>query len=97
MPCPPGFIPVAKVDHATGVCAGRVVATRVNPPCSFSRARLGSWFASSSRVTMTVSSPSKPMTITFLMAPSSSWNHRRLAELPALPSAWFAVGSQPRT
>ena len=32
MPCPPGFVPVAKVDHATGVCAGVVVATRENAP-----------------------------------------------------------------
>ena len=48
MPCPPGFVPVANVDHATGVWAGRVVATRANPPWSLSRARLGSWPASSS-------------------------------------------------
>ena len=43
MPCPPGLVPVANVDQATGVWAGRVVATRANPPCSLSRARLGSW------------------------------------------------------
>ena len=32
MPWPPGLVPVAKVDHATGVCAGVVVATRENAP-----------------------------------------------------------------
>ena len=42
MPCPPGFVPVAKVDHATGVSAGEVVATRANPPCARSRRRFGS-------------------------------------------------------
>ena len=34
MPCPPGFVPVAKVDQATGVWAGQVVATREKPPCA---------------------------------------------------------------
>ena len=32
MPWPPGFVPVANVDQATGVWAGRVVATRRKPP-----------------------------------------------------------------
>ena len=41
MPCPPGLVPVANVDQATGVWAGRVVPTRVKPPRSASRARLG--------------------------------------------------------
>ena len=28
MPWPPGFIPVMKVDQATGLCGGMVVASR---------------------------------------------------------------------
>src|SRR5262249_12884969 len=71
MPWPPGLTPVANVDQATGVCAGRVVATREYPPCSLSRARLGSWPASSSRETIVGLRPSRQMTMTFLMAPST--------------------------
>jgi hypothetical protein len=41
MPCPPGFTPVAKVDHATGVWAGVVVPRREYPPCA--RRRASSW------------------------------------------------------
>src|SRR5437867_3237189 len=32
MPWRPGLAPVAKVDHATGVCAGVVVRSRAYPP-----------------------------------------------------------------
>jgi hypothetical protein len=42
MPCPPGFVPVANVDQATGVWAGLVVATREKPPWPLNLARLGS-------------------------------------------------------
>ena len=76
MPWPPGLVPVANVDQATGVWAGRVVATRRIPPCSFSRARFGSWPASSSRETISGLSPSRPMTMTFLMAPSTGRDPR---------------------
>jgi hypothetical protein len=90
MPCPPGFVPVANVDHATGVCAGRVVATRANPPCSRSRARWGSWSCSSNRETMPGSRPSRPMTMTFLMIATF------LLSLLTMGSAALAVRSKTR-
>ena len=68
MPCPPGFVPVAKVDHATGVCAGVVVATRENAPSARSRWRFGSSPAASIVWTIVGSSPSSPITITFFKA-----------------------------
>src|SRR6516162_2210608 len=71
MPWPPGLVPVANVDQATGVWAGRVVATREYPPCSLSRARFGSSPASSSREAISGLRPSRPTTMTFLMAPST--------------------------
>ena len=67
----PGWSPSRSVDQATGVWAGRVVATRANPPRSLSRARLGNWPVSSSPETMPGSSPSRPRTMTFLMMPTS--------------------------
>src|SRR5687768_15322481 len=65
IPCPPGFVPVAKVDYATGVCAGKVVATREYPPDARRRARFGSSPAASMGSTIFGSSPSRPMTMTF--------------------------------
>src|SRR5262245_11422167 len=66
MPWPPGLVPVAKVDQATGVWAGCVVATRAKPPRSRSRARLGSPPAANRRSTADGSSPSSPTVTTFL-------------------------------
>jgi hypothetical protein len=57
-PCPPGFIPVAKVDHATGVWAGYVVSHRAYPPAARRRARLGSSPDAIIGSTMLGSSPS---------------------------------------
>ena len=70
MPWPPGFIPVANVDQATGVWAGEVVATRASPPGETSFARFGSSPAASIASTMLGSSPSRPITITrFVIVP----------------------------
>ena len=65
IPCPPGLVPVANVDHATGVCAGYVVRTREYPPSSRRRARFGSSPRSSIGSTIFGSRPSSPITITF--------------------------------
>ena len=63
MPWPPGFVPVANVDHATGVCAGVVVANRAEPPDARRRARCGNSPALSISSTMVGSNPSSPRTI----------------------------------
>ena len=41
MPCPPGSSPVMKVDQATGLCGGMVVASDEKPPLAARRARPG--------------------------------------------------------
>src|SRR4051812_46570197 len=64
MPWPPGFTPVAKVDQATGVCAGVVVAISLKPPRAVKRARFGSSPRASRRRTIFGSRPSRPSAIT---------------------------------
>ena len=41
MPWPPGSSPVMKVDHATGLCGGIVVASGANVPVEARRANAG--------------------------------------------------------
>jgi hypothetical protein len=64
------LVPVAKVDQATGVWAGQVVAIRERPPLDASRAKFGNSPAASRASTIEGSSPSSPMTMTFLMVGS---------------------------
>jgi hypothetical protein len=55
-----------KLDHATGLSAGMVVASCLNEPISANRLKLGARPASMSFFTMNGSRPSRPSTITFL-------------------------------
>src|SRR5688572_5183841 len=70
MPCPPTSMPVMKLDQATGLCGGIVVARRRNSPFWRSRFRLG---RSSQRLSKNSGSiPSTPRTIMRLPAALAS-------------------------
>ena len=66
MPWPPGSIPVMKVDHATGLSGGMLVASGANPPSEASRAKFGSRPSSMCVCSRPWSMPSIPSTMTFL-------------------------------
>jgi len=66
MPCPPGVMPVMKLDHATGLRAGIVVPRGLREPISASFLKLGSRPISMSAPRIFGSRPSRPRTITFL-------------------------------
>ncbi len=65
MPCPPGSIPVMKVDQATGLSGGMVVCSGLKSPVSIKRLKLGSSPSSTNCCSSTGSSPSTPSTSTF--------------------------------
>src|SRR5690348_15011733 len=41
MPWPPAFIPVIRLDHATGLCGGIAVVSGLNEPMAASLAKFG--------------------------------------------------------
>src|ERR1043166_2731204 len=77
MLCLAGFTPVAKVDHATGESAGKVVRSREYEPCSLSRARLGSLLSARNRSVSLGSGPSSARKVPFLARAGGNPGGRR--------------------
>src|SRR5579863_5551549 len=69
MPWRPGFKPVEKVDHDTGVCDGIVDSSGAKLPCLASFARLGSLPSSIHFRVSLASAPSKPRITSLREAP----------------------------
>jgi len=65
MPCLPGFFPVMKVVHATGVWAGAGGIDKPRVPSSLNLLNVGSWLIHLS--TSCGLAPSKPMISIFIM------------------------------
>jgi len=92
MPCPPGVIPVMKLDHATGLRAGIVVARGASVPISASFLKLGRRPISISAPRIFGSSPSRPSTMTFLSVDDPRPQEAMGKETPAaaaLPASIF--------
>ena len=88
----PGFMPVAKVAHATGDSEGVVVPSAANVPSSASRARCGSSPASIRVATTSGSAPSNPRTSSRSSAPALA-----AARSPsAKPTRLTIAGNLPR-
>lgn len=65
IPCPPGSIPVMKLDHATGLCGGRLVRSRRKSPSFRNLWKEGSFPCSMKSCKTAGSIPSKPSMMIF--------------------------------